>query len=145
MSYRPDPLQLTSAWWICSTNSELKAQTKKEDMAHTHELFYRCKHEDGTVTLNRFASHSRNSTEAGEDLIQLIDNLAKEKKHLTESRDAILYKIDGLCEYMISREFYLWPNVQEHHGKNTGKGRERRDRYESRGARGTRTAQQRPA
>jgi len=114
--------------------------------AHLHELFYRCKNEDGTVTLTLFSSLSRNSTECGGDLLKLIDGLAKEKKHLTESRDAILYKIDGVCEYMISREFYLWPNNEGNHDrKNPGKGQQRRDRYESRGSRSPRPPQPRAA
>lgn len=112
-------------------------------MAHSHELFYRTKNQDGTVTLSPFAKQQRGATEPGEDLMKLIDGLAADGKSLTQERDAIIYKIDGKCEYMISRDFFLYPNtgIGKYDNPNFSKGQSRRNGNESRNPRSFRQPQ----
>lgn len=81
---------------------------------HSHELFYRAK---GVLT--RFAAHSYNEDFPREDLISLVEGVAKDGKTLNETRDSIVYKVDGKTEFFVSRYIYLWPNYtdRENHSK----------------------------
>lgn len=109
---------------------------------HSHELFYRSHNGDGTCSLTRFAAHTYSESEAREDLIRLVEGVAKDGKTLNAQRDGIIYKVDGKCEFFVSRYFYLWPNYtdrEDRHGKGSGKGQQRRDQHprgRSRGASG---------
>ena len=80
---------------------------------NTHELFYRTQNADGTVSLTRFAAHSYPESEAREDLIRLVEGVAKDEKTLNATRDSVLYKVNGVCEFFVSRYFYLWPNFTD--------------------------------
>lgn len=95
--------------------------------SHTHELFYRTVNNDGTTTLTRFAAHVYQDADARRDLISLAEGVAislnrsraisycclrieKGSKTLNRKRDGIVYKVDGKCEFFVSRYFYLWPS-----------------------------------
>lgn len=80
---------------------------------HTHELFYRSNNGDGTCSLTRFAAHTYSEKDAREDLVRLVEGVAKDGKTLNATRDGIIYKVDGVCEFFVSRCFYLWPNYRD--------------------------------
>lgn len=80
---------------------------------NTHELFYRMRHLDGTTSLTRFAAHNYPELDAREDLIRLVEGVAKDGKTLNLARDGIVYKVNGVCEFFVSRYFYLWPNFTD--------------------------------
>lgn len=90
--------------------------------SHTHELFYRTVNRDGTCSLTRFAAHVFSDSNARADLISLAEGVAKHSKTLSAKRDGIVYKVDGKCEFFVSRYFYLWPSgsgFEENHTRES--------------------------
>lgn len=71
---------------------------------HSHELFYRVVNKDGTCSLTRFAAHMYSEGEARDDLIRLAEGVVSAVR--SSNRDGVVYKVDGKCEFFVSRHFY---------------------------------------
>ena len=104
---------------------------------HKHELFIRTQ-QDGEIILVLLGSQEHPSKETLDELLTVADNgIRLAAKH---PDDAVIYKIDGVCEYMIASAFFIWPNTPEwwNDRKNPSKGHQRRDRFQHSGSRGSR-------
>lgn len=112
---------------------------------HKHELFIRTTKPTGEITLARLGSKDHASKETLDELINIADESVVAAGQ--QDTDAVIYKIDGVCEYMISVAFFKYPNTPEwwNDRKNTGKGQQRRDRFQRQGARSPRKTQPRSA
>lgn len=105
---------------------------------HLHELLLRRMQSDGSSSLVRFNAFSLSSKDPQEDMIAFAEGVAKAGTLFDESADAIVYKVDGKCEFYVSRAFYAYPNYtdrqEDRNGKNPGKGQSRRDQQPRRSA-----------
>lgn len=103
----------------------------------THALFFRVRDEAGNCSLEHFDQTTHQSSEPLKTMMNAADILAETHPEMGKRYDAVLYKIDGVTEYMIGYEFFLYPNEEVRNDrKNPGKGQPRRD--EQRGQRSQR-------